>query len=1142
MKLRTILKLLLPLLLYTSMLAQNLSFDHITMADGLSYDVITGIVQDEQGFMWISTIDGLNKFDGYDVTKYYHQPDDINSISGDFIQSLYLDRSGNIWVCGVGLSMFDPESERFTVYLNDPDNPESLSNNNVTSIIEDRNGNFWIGTAGGGLNKLDRSERKFQVFKNDPGNPGSISDNNINIIYEDHAGAIWIGTFLGLNKLIPGDTVGSQPSFNRIIFNPRDPDYLSLNDIRSIYEDGSGNLWIGTFGGGLMRLDRESGNSKVYTHHPQHPNSLSNNIVHTIFEDQSGTLWIGTNLGLNRFNRESGDFTVTKYHPLDQDGLTDNRISIICEDHSGILWIGTGNGINLLDTKRKKFTTIKMDQIDPGSTMISDIYSIYQDHYGLVWIGTGMGRLIRIEPETGSATFYGYDPSRQNNLIRTPIRVIHEDGPDNMWIGTFGNGLLKFNRKTGNLRPYLPNPGEGENLSDKAITTMYEDQSGIFWFGTFTNGLIRFDPTTYQAKSYKTDPQDSTTLANNWVISILEDRSGMIWVGTVGGGLCKFNPVNEEFITYRHDPQDPSSISHYAIMSLLEDQSGNIWAGTWGGGLNKFVPGKNSGPDRFIRYNMKDGLSNNSIVGLLEDEFGHIWISTNNGLSMLNPDSEEFRNYSVLDGLQDYAFNPGACYKGMSGQLLFGGDKGINAFYPDSIRDNPVIPPVAITSLKLFNEPVYPGIHASLNKSISYTRKIELSYKENFISFEFVALNYTNPEKNKYKYRMVGIDRDTVYAGTKRYAEYSDIKPGRYTFWVTGSNNDEIWNPAGTSIDLIIHPPWYRTILAYIVYFIMMLMSIYGYMRYHTWRLRKDKVVLEKQVKERTKVIAEQNDEIRIANSELEKQKNELMHQKDELKVALFQLKQTQTQLIQSEKLAALGGLVAGIAHEINTPVGICVTAASSLIEETDRVAKHYQEDKISRAEFKEYLNDANQSAKLILSNMERTAAMVQSFKQLSADQSSEQMRFFKLRAYTEDIVRSLYPKLRNRKVSIDIDIDEKLEMHSYPGALSQIITNLIINSLEHAYDMEDKGRILIKAIKSKEEIRLEYSDNGKGIPEDVLSKIYEPFFTTNKILGTGLGMHIVYNLVTQKLNGSIECTSELKKGARFVIIIPVGE
>jgi signal transduction histidine kinase len=479
--------------------------------------------------------------------------------------------------------------------------------------------------------------------------------------------------------------------------------------------------------------------------------------------------------------------------------------------------------------------------------------------------------------------------------------------------------------------------------------------------------------------------------------------------------------------------------------------------------------------------------------------------------------------------------------------MYFGGIYGLTVFHPDSIKDSQVIPPVYVTRVLINEQDVRDQKGSLADSLIDGIRKIELPYSKNFLSFEYVALNYQNAEKTRYRYFMEGLDDDWVDAGTRRFAEYRDLKPGEYTFRVIACNEDGLWNEEGASIMISIDPPWYRSVLAYFIYAILLLAAVFGYIRWRTWKLRKERDELDALVKERTKVIEDQNKNITEANTQLEEQKEELeqqteelTQQKEELQITLDRLKETQEQLIQSEKLAALGGLVAGVAHEINTPVGISVTAASNLEEETKAMAQKFKEDKISRAEFRDFLSTANQSAKLILSNMQRTAEMVQSFKQISADQSTGEKRRVVLRTYLEDIIRSLYPKLKGRRISINLDIDPNLQVESYPGAVSQIFTNLILNSLVHGFTDKEKGEISIRSELKDGNLNIDYSDSGKGIAEENMKKIFDPFFTTNKKAGTGLGLHIVYNLVTQKLNGTIDCESKPGEGVEFRITVPL--
>jgi C4-dicarboxylate-specific signal transduction histidine kinase len=395
----------------------------------------------------------------------------------------------------------------------------------------------------------------------------------------------------------------------------------------------------------------------------------------------------------------------------------------------------------------------------------------------------------------------------------------------------------------------------------------------------------------------------------------------------------------------------------------------------------------------------------------------------------------------------------------------------------------------------------------------------------NHITFHFSAVDWAAPHKISYQFRLEGFDREWSPITDENEAEYRKISPGSYTFEVRSIGAADIWSET-VKYSFIIRPPLYRTTFAYFNYGLLVLAFIYGIIRWRTWRIRRERDELELQVRDRTR--------------EIEQQKEEIEQQNEELQITLENLRETQVQLIQSEKLAALGGLVAGVAHESNTPEGISVTAAPSLMEQTDKMADHYRHDRISRAEFKDYLNTTSQTAKMILSNMERTATMVQSFKQVSVDQSTEQKREFKLREYSQDVIRSLYPRLKGKHVKINLNIDDQLVLNSYPGAFSQILTNLIINSLVHGFEKKDQGNINISARHLDNELILEYRDDGRGIPKQNLNKIFDPFFTTNKKAGTGLGLHIVYNIVNQKLNGSITCSNEKEKGVSFKMKIPV--
>ena len=880
---------------------EDIKFEKISTEQGLSNNSILCIIQDNKGFLWIGTSDGLNKFDGYSITNYYYNPDDPNSLSGNSIQAILEDDSGKLWIgTREGLNKFNPKTEKFTVFKYDPQDSESLSHNNVRSIFEDSSGTLWIGTWGGGLNKLvppapdsSRSDNEgspptFIHFQHSPQDPESLSDNWILTIFEDSSCRLWIGTNGGLNKFDR-----KTEKFTIYKNDPLNPESLSHNTVKSILEDNSGIIWIGTNKGGLNKFIPPA-TFIHYQHNPKNPGSLSDNNVRSIFEDSSGRLWIGTYTGgLNKFDPKTEKFTVYKNDPQDPESLSQNSVTPIIEDSSGILWIGTGGGLNKFDPKIKKITAYKHNPQDQESLSRNAVRSIIEDKSGIIWIGTVDG-LNKLDRKTGNFTVYKNDPLDRESLSHNLVMSILEDKSGNLWIGT-GNGLNKFDLKTEKLTVYP------ESFSRYYIISILGDKSGNIWIGTI-GGLFKFNPKTEKFTVYKNDPKDPESLSHNVVISIFEDSSGNLWIGTEAGWLNKLDPKTEKFTGYKNDPNDPNSLSHNNVRSIFEDGSGTLWFGTGGGGLNKLVPnpvlsevegtgggsGSDSeGTDRFTHYTTKDGLPNNTVYDLLEDDKGNIWISTGKGVSRFNPKTEEFKNYSILENLhQDDEFHGTTAYKSKSGEMFFGGINGFITFSPDSInsiKDNPFIPPVVITKFKLFNESVFPGEDSPLKYSISETNKIELTYSQNFFSFEFAALSYSNPGKNQYKYKMEGLDKDWVEAGTRRFAEYRDLKPGKYVFRVQGSNNDGIWNEEGTSIRIIINPPWWKTKFAYILYVIAIIFIIYAYIKFKEKKLQKDKKVLEEKVKERTAEVVRQKNAIQEKNKELTQQKEEIVAQRDEI-------------------------------------------------------------------------------------------------------------------------------------------------------------------------------------------------------------------------------------------------------------------
>ncbi|MCI0691977.1 histidine kinase, partial [candidate division KSB1 bacterium] len=801
----------------------NLKFERISLEQGLSQNTIYCILQDRKGFMWFGTQDGLNKFDGYDFKVYKHDPQDPNSLSNNVVRTIYEDRAGTLWIGtnGGGLNKLDGEKDSFTHYRHDPNDANSLSDNYVLSICEvSRHGRrtLWIGTRYGGLNQFEMETGRFTRYQNDPNDAGSLSDNYVISIYEDslHGGStLWIGTYGGgLNKLILEESNRERGVFNRYQYDSTASDDLGHKQIRVIYEDRAGTLWLGT-GGGLDKLDRRDGTVTHYHHDSNDPASLSASAVWSIFESRQGRdglLWIGTGNGLNQFDRAAEKFYRYHHDPNDPNSLSDNYIRSICEDRSGMLWIGTWNGgINKLDRRRGMFTHYRNIPNDPNSLSHNNVRAIYEDARdggNTLWIGTRGGGLNKFDRQKQAFTHYKDYPNDPNGLSHNYVWSIYEDRAGNFWISTYGDGLKRFERKKERFTHYRHDPADPNSLSRNSVTPIYEDRSGMLWIGTDVGGLNIFDREKETFKHYKHDANDSTSLSHDNIWSIFEDRSGVLWIGTDGGGLNRFDREKEVFKHYKNEPDNPQSVSNNHVFCIHEDSrsAGTLWLGTWGGGLNKF----DTATEKFVHYTEKDGLPNDVIYGILEDDHGNLWLSTNKGISRFNIQTETFKNYNTHDGLQSYEFNAGAYHKSKSGEMFFGGINGFNAFYPDEVKDNAYIPPIVITAFKKFDQ--------IAKRDIAATDEIALSYKDKYLTFEFVALDYTNPEKNQYAYIMEGFDETWIDAGTRRFVSYTNLDPGNYVFKVKGSNNDGVWNEDGVAVKITITPPPWKTWWAFTLY------------------------------------------------------------------------------------------------------------------------------------------------------------------------------------------------------------------------------------------------------------------------------------------------------------------------------------
>jgi signal transduction histidine kinase/ligand-binding sensor domain-containing protein len=1006
----------------------TIRFERIAAEDGLSQNAVLAIWQDHRGFMWFGTEGGLNKYDGYQFIVYRHDPDDPLTLSDDFVSSIYEDRNGNLWVgTRNGLNRFDRATGTFTRYQHDPDNPQSLGGTWVVAIYGDHEGTLWVGIEDGGLDQLDRNTGTFTHYRHDADNPNTLSDDTVRAIHEDSSGYMWIATHSGLNRF---DRAAG--TFIHYQHDPDDPQSLSGDQVSAIFEDHQGALWIGTEDGGLNQFDRSSETFIRYQHDPDDPRSLSHDRVRAILEDSTGRLWVGTQNGLNMLPPAQADerdqFIRYRHSASDLHSLSTNPIWSIYEDRTGILWFGTyGGGLSKYNRTTSQFALYQHNPDVPNSLSENMIWSICEDRSGNLWIGTFNGGLNKLDRDSGTFTAHRHDPEDPASLGSDDVRALLEDRQGILWVGTNGGGLAQFVPRTGTFVHYRHDPDDPNSLSEDRVTVLYEDKAGNLWVGTRDGGVNRLDRATETFTRYQHDPDDGSSLSDDRVWSLYEDRSGALWVGTLGG-INVLDVATGQFVRYLHDPDDPQSLSNDQVFSLYEDPADAVWIGTWGSGLDRFDPATQT----FAHYTERDGLPDNVIYGIEVDSQGFLWLSTNRGLSKFDPRAETFQNYDVRNGLQNNEFNVGAHFTSESGEMFFGGIEGFNAFYPERVTGNPHVPPIVVTSFSKLNEVV--------RRDLSPNEHIQLSYKDNFISFEFAALDYTAPDKNEYAYMLEGQNQDWVYARTHRHVDYTNLRGGDYVFRVKGSNNDGVWNEEGVAITVTVTPPvwetwWFRGI----VLLVLVGGAISGY-RLRVRSIEARRRELERQVKERTAELSRTNALLQQEIAERERMEEALARQ-------------------------AAGAAVAAersrLARELHDAVSQTLFSASLIAEVLPRLWERNQDEGRRRLEeIRQLTRGALAEMRTLLLEL-RPSALIE--------------------AELGDLLRQLAESITGRaRVPVRLEVQGEPSC-SLPSDLKVAMYRIAQESLNNVAKHAEASQATISLRCEAERVELQISDDGRG-------------------------------------------------------------
>ncbi len=1110
MKRYTIILFLSFFIVHTHAQNETLRFEQIGIEEGLSNNNVKNILQDSKGYLWFGTMDGLNKYDGYSFTKYRLDPLDSNSLPQNSIYTLWEDKYGSIWVGTFeGLCRFDRSTEKFTRYK--PSTNAKFSDPNISAVNEDSDGMMWAGNFSGQLCRFDRQKGIFLSEK--------VGLGGINCIYKDRSGTLWVGTTTGLHRLnLQTRKAGklSEVIFTNYQYDTGNLNSLSSNTVVSIFEDRNGIMWIGT-DNGLNSFDKKKGIFKRYQHDPKNIHSISSNNVavwpESIKEDQQGNLWIGTEKGLNKLNPDRTIFTSYFHNPRDVYSLSTDIVISVHIDKAGILYAGCWRGkLNKANLNPKPFGLSRNDSNNINSLSSNMVTSIIEDSSGIVWIGTYGGGLNRWDRETNQFKHFRHNSSKPRTLRYDEINAILEDHVGHLWVCN-GNVLSQLNKQTGEFTHYYTYKANDGEEKRRVILSITEDPDGLLWLGT-GNGIKSFDQKTGKFEHYYFNRTDTNGVSDATAKTIYADSRDNIWVGNGSIATDKFNKRSGRFINYKHDSRDSNSISSNVVNSFFEDSKGNLWLGTLSGGLCYFDYKK----QKFTTFTDKQGLPGNTVYSILSDSKNHLWLGTSNGLSQFDLFTKTFTNYDYTDGLQSNIFaaggggdmDRGPCFKSEDGTLYFGGPNGFNFFNPDQIEADSTLAPVVITRFKLFDK---------LVKGANETKEIVLKYNENYFSFEFSSLSYASPEQNQYAYKLEGVDKDWVYSGSRHYTSYTNIDPGTYTFKVKGTNSDGIWNEEGTSISIIIKPPWWRTWWAYCIYGLCFIAGIFMVDRYR----RKRAIIKERD---------------RTRERELQ--------QAHEIEKAYHKLKDTQAQLIHSEKMASLGELTAGIAHEIQNPLNFVNNFSevnNELIEEMSNESDINQ--------IKAIANDIRQNNEKINHHGKRADAIVKNMLQHSRAGTGKK-ELTDINALANEHLRLSYHAFRAKDKSFDAipiaigmqtDFDESIgQIDIIPQDIGRVLLNLYNNAF-YAVDEKRKQQveeyeptITVTTKKIDDKVQLTIKDNGNGIPQKVVDKIFQPFFTTKPTgIGTGLGLSLSYDIIKAH-GGELKVLSKENEGAEFII------
>lgn len=1075
--------------------AQSLPFKQLTTSDGLSNNYVNNIIQDKSGFLWFTTDDGLNRFDGYDFKIFRNDQTDKNTISDNAALAITEDKLGKIWIGTQNgfINCYDLVHNKFTRWdlksTADKDNP-------INVIVIDKIGNVWAGTYRNGLYFLNPNTGEIKNWRNDPKDPNSLSNNYVSSIIEDDNYNLWIGTFYGLNKFYP---LVSGSNFKRYLYSKNNPSSLSNNTIwaitKSIFDKNI--FFIGT-ANGITILNSATEQLKTISI-PNPKNLMFGTGAGSVIEEYINgekILWINSYAGLVRYNQSRNKFDRFTVNKDDPNSISSNQINNIYKDQSGVMWIATDKNLNYFSPKNIKFNSTFLsskEYFEVGELNKLNIKAIAKTSNGTLWFGTDQGLYYSIGTDE-ITTIKKYSSYAFNNIWSLAAGKENE-----LWIGTYGSGLFLLNSKTGTVvsKPILNNLIK--STSRDFIKSLYTDSQKRLWIGFWGVGLARINLMTGEIKNWLSDINDTSSLSYDDVWVIFEDSKSRVWIGTNGGGLNCFDKANEKFLTINSDSKSKLRISSNGIYSIAESNiqiadknSTVLWIGT-SNGLNKIVINNSSVKSNVLSgikditiYTAQNGLVDNSIKSIVEDDAGNLWLGTSSGITHFDVVNNIFTNFSISDGVTGVDFNFSSTLLYHDNLILMGSTSGLNLFDPSAIRQSDFKPTVAITDFQIFNRSVDVDSNSVLHQNIIYTNQITLSHTQNVFSFQFSAFDYNSPASINYAYMMKGFDEDWIQSGTRRFITYTNLNPGEYIFKVKATNSDGVWSDSITSLSIIVTPPWWQTGWALLLYFVVFVSGIWGIIKFQANRTGLQQ-------------------ELKIREFE-----SYHLREVEQMKSRFF----------------------ANLSHEFRTPLMLIKGPLESLItgKIKDRVSDYY---------------------KMLLRNTEKLQKLIDQLLELS--QLETESIPLKLDSYNlVNVVKTCFSGFKSlaeeKKINFVFTSDqESIFAMLDKDKLEKIVNNLLSNAFKFT-PVEGNISVGLTMLKKYDSrfVNISVKDSGIGISKEHQTKVFDRFYQVDNSSkrnygGSGIGLSLVKELVSLH-RWNIDVKSTEGRGTEFILTIPLND